>query len=96
MRHRACLACSVLLALVLVGPSFAETTSGAGPAPSTVVSVPMVQLEAEIFGRQEASEGTIGSVAWWGVCAYTCETCSTSSDCPTFNGKAQRCQSYCF
>lgn len=63
----------------------------AGPAHDT-------SLAAECMSEVEpASEaGASMASAWWGVCAYTCEPCWHSEDCPLLGGYPQQCQGICY
>jgi hypothetical protein len=50
----------------------------------------------ECTSERVAEDGAPTALAALGFCAYTCETCWDSADCPLLGGFPQRCQDYCW
>jgi hypothetical protein len=80
------------LASVLVLSVSALLHGGSGRAETSPSAPSATECTSEIV----AEDGVPTASAALGFCAYTCETCWDSADCPLLGGFPQRCQDYCW
>lgn len=89
----------VMRVTLLMLPLALLLSTAAFGAPSTdLTPLSMEQLEQEIFGAPKSmSSFPAGATEVYpGVCAYTCEPCTTMEDCPPLGGRRQACVWACY